>query len=1018
MKGQSVNAAPRYNTAPLCFVFAQYPSLLVPVYCVCRFLRPLQAVDYYIPGDDPHHRHQSPSPIRERRSSRSRSRDSTTPSGAFSSAAIKQPSFGEAIEEEREEKAEGEAGEEADEASRQGEPEQDGAPAAVTEPPQEEEEDEEQSAPEQSSGSAVSSRRKSTRSKRGDGESTRAKLRRKTTEIVDSAAQLLTGKRRTRGRKQQAHANGDDTAEANGAENEGEESASEQPGRGAQPEEDEDREEDGENSQPEGTPAKSRRRSSRSTSQSSRSPLRALARMLPSSVKARLSAVGENGEQASGDRDSNHRQQHSEPETSEVAAEGKAEDRLASASTSSLFDWRWLLPGLLVALFASLALVQLFQPHLLPWSASSSYSSSVLPLQEADWHRISSSFLPSKDWQSFKQRWERWTEDDKRRADEIVTAVKEWVDAKLHKIEHRKTSDAAGDVSELRAEMSNKLSAARAEWLREVGDLVEQRVVSSMGDEAKARHAEVQRVAAELRSEMEQRVAHELQRGTDELLDSVRQELQQRLEQQSEGSEERTAQWQSRLKDDVAAVERRAVDAALAVVDERFVSSEQLKAVDDDIRRYIQATLAAQAEQYATADELKQLESRVMTAVQQRTDQQQQQQPQSGGELTEDDKRQLIAEVMEAVRGGWEAEKKKMKAELHTSLLKDTTETVVKEQSGAINELKQQLAELKQRLGSSQSKEGKVDSSTRQWVEERVQSVLDDLRSAESMQQREEVMSKLSAVEAALDELRAGTTSTTASTSPSSSSSAAPSDASVRAAVSDILFKHASTVYSSLSPSVLSDITAALERFAADRTNEVDYALASSGGRIVAHSPTHSAVLSSSSVVSPLLSLFTSRHLPEVPAEAMLDADMSVGHCWPMQRQRGGVIIGLRERVRISGLSLQHASVNVLPDGGASMPRMVRLTGVDDDQLDEAKRQVREGEGIGEASQQSGTMLGQFEYEREGSQVQHWSISGKGQGKGGRGYQYVRLDVLSNYGNSNYTCIYRVRVHGEPVKAQ
>ena len=33
----------------------------------------------------------------------------------------------------------------------------------------------------------------------------------------------------------------------------------------------------------------------------------------------------------------------------------------------------------------------------------------------------------------------------------------------------------------------------------------------------------------------------------------------------------------------------------------------------------------------------------------------------------------------------------------------------------------------------------------------------------------------------------------------------------------------------------------------------------------------------------------------------------------------------------------------------------------------------------------------------------------------GKLYRFMRLDVLSNYGNANYTCIYRFRVHGSKV---
>ena len=863
---------------------------------------------------------------------------------------------------------------EADEATRQGELSHDEEPSDLAESQQ------------QPVSSGDSARRRSTRGKR---ESARAKLRRKTGELVDGAAQLISGKRRSEGRSQQAHTTEGDIPEpeANGSEEVGQEEASEQLGQQPREEQGEGQHEapdEEENDQPEGTPAKSRRRSSRFTSQLSRSPLRALTNMLPASVTSRLSSVGENGKRTSAVREgNNHTGQQHEAETTEVEAEGDTDSQKVHSNPSSLFDWRWLLPGLLVALLTSLALVQLFQPHLLPWSSSHLHSSSAVPLQTADWERLSSSFLPIRDWQSFKQRWEKWVEDDKRRAEEIVGAVKEWVEAKFNKLDHRKSSaEAVADVSELRSEVSQRLSEARAGWLHEVGDLIEQRVTSTLGNEAKARHADVQRASAELRSEMEQRVADELQRGTDELLTTIREEVQQRVSQQADVGEERAAQWQLRLKDEVTAVERRAVDAALAVVDKRFVSGEQLQAVDDDIRRYIQATLAAQAEQYATAEELKQVESRVMTAVQRMTDQRQQQHSEEN-RLTADDRKQLIAAVMDAVREEWAAEKLEMKNELRAGLLKEAGEEVVSGgQSGAIEQLKRQIAELEQRLISSQSTDGALDSSTRQWVEDRVQSVLEKVQYDDSAQQAD-MMRKLSVMERLLDELRAGTAS----------------------------------LAHSPSPSAPSDMAAALERFAADRTARVDYALASSGGRIVAHSPTHRAALSSSSVVSPLLALFTSRHLPEVPAEALLDADMSVGHCWPMQRQQGGVIIGLRERVRISGLSLQHASVHVLPDGGASMPRAVRVSGVEDEQLDEAVRQVTLG-GVWKGAEQVGSVLGRFEYERDGSQVQQWPVGAAGAGAGGRGYQYVRLDVLSNYGNSNYTCIYRVRVHGEPVKGQ
>ena len=58
--------------------------------------------------------------------------------------------------------------------------------------------------------------------------------------------------------------------------------------------------------------------------------------------------------------------------------------------------------------------------------------------------------------------------------------------------------------------------------------------------------------------------------------------------------------------------------------------------------------------------------------------------------------------------------------------------------------------------------------------------------------------------------------------------------------------------------------------------------------------------------------------------------------------------------------------------------------------------------------------LGDLEYKRTlahepRSAVQTFALGG------GRAVDHLRIEVLSNYGNAAYTCLYRVRVHGIPV---
>ena len=55
--------------------------------------------------------------------------------------------------------------------------------------------------------------------------------------------------------------------------------------------------------------------------------------------------------------------------------------------------------------------------------------------------------------------------------------------------------------------------------------------------------------------------------------------------------------------------------------------------------------------------------------------------------------------------------------------------------------------------------------------------------------------------------------------------------------------------------------------------------------------------------------------------------------------------------------------------------------------------------------------LGVFEYDAEnGAPLQMFHVENVPE----EVYPMVELDILSNHGNQNYTCLYRFRVHGKP----
>lgn len=58
--------------------------------------------------------------------------------------------------------------------------------------------------------------------------------------------------------------------------------------------------------------------------------------------------------------------------------------------------------------------------------------------------------------------------------------------------------------------------------------------------------------------------------------------------------------------------------------------------------------------------------------------------------------------------------------------------------------------------------------------------------------------------------------------------------------------------------------------------------------------------------------------------------------------------------------------------------------------------------------------FGSFEYDKDGKPIQYFEVLYPSH----KGYNIVRLRVLTNWGNPVYTCVYRLRVHGELVPGQ
>lgn len=103
------------------------------------------------------------------------------------------------------------------------------------------------------------------------------------------------------------------------------------------------------------------------------------------------------------------------------------------------------------------------------------------------------------------------------------------------------------------------------------------------------------------------------------------------------------------------------------------------------------------------------------------------------------------------------------------------------------------------------------------------------------------------------------------------------------------------------------------------------------------------------------------------------------------------MVIRLLGHVHVSAVSLEHISSLISPTGDtATAPRDFSVWGLLD--LDD----------------ETPFSFGSFIYDNTGSPLQYFEV----QNRANEAYEIIELKVHSNSGNPEYTCIYRIRVHG------
>ncbi|CAG5032904.1 unnamed protein product [Parnassius apollo] len=190
-----------------------------------------------------------------------------------------------------------------------------------------------------------------------------------------------------------------------------------------------------------------------------------------------------------------------------------------------------------------------------------------------------------------------------------------------------------------------------------------------------------------------------------------------------------------------------------------------------------------------------------------------------------------------------------------------------------------------------------------------------------------------------------------------------------------------------------------LDIYDADKTGLVDYALESAGGQVISTKCTelYQVKTKQYSVLGlPVRWEYTSPRAALTPGA--LPAD-----CWAFQGFPGYLVIRTYAVIEVTGFSLEHMSRLLAVEGKIeSAPKNFSVYGLHGEMDPEPH------------------LFGNYMYDANGTAIQYFPVKyPKMVNIGGVeypvAYDIIELRIESNHGNPTYTCVYRFRVHGNPL---
>ncbi|XP_022903480.1 SUN domain-containing protein 2-like isoform X2 [Onthophagus taurus] len=180
-----------------------------------------------------------------------------------------------------------------------------------------------------------------------------------------------------------------------------------------------------------------------------------------------------------------------------------------------------------------------------------------------------------------------------------------------------------------------------------------------------------------------------------------------------------------------------------------------------------------------------------------------------------------------------------------------------------------------------------------------------------------------------------------------------------------------------------------LSLYDADKLGIIDYALESAGGVVISTPNTIPYPSTVTYVLMGMIQFYTTSS-----PNLIIQPGTLPGQCFAFYGPTGSIRIKLARNVLITSVTLEHTHRNLISDN-TSCPRDFKVYGLkfDEDEVIEKSD------------------LGTFTYVLNDDSLQNFEVENDSI----ESFELIELNVLNNYGNNEYTCIYRFRVHGRPI---